>query len=300
MVVKVFVIGGTGVLGRPAVRQLLAAGHEVRALARNAERAEVIRGLGARPVIADLFDLDQMTANLAHEEAVINLATRIPSGISGARRKWQENERIRNEASAIVVQAALRSQHVRVLVQEGVSFLYADGGDAELREDAPLSVPPGLESVMRAHANAERFATAGAGRSAIRLRISRLLGDDALTRFQVSLTRRGIPVVFGDPDGWTSVVYPDDAASAAIAALDAPSGVYNVAADPVRKRELGALFARAARVRKARALPGWLASRMGRVSIFARSQRVVSDSLTAATGWRPERPVPTLDWFPQL
>ena len=51
---RVFVAGGTGTLGRPTVRLLVASGHEVRALARDAERAAQVRHLGAEPVVADL------------------------------------------------------------------------------------------------------------------------------------------------------------------------------------------------------------------------------------------------------
>ena len=53
---KVFVTGGTGVLGTPVVRKLLAAGYTVRALSRSeANRAKLIAA-GAEPVEADLFN----------------------------------------------------------------------------------------------------------------------------------------------------------------------------------------------------------------------------------------------------
>ncbi len=56
-------------------------------------------------------------------------------------------------------------------------------------------------------------------------------------------------------------------------------------------------MASAAGVRRPRALPKWLASRLGLMAVLARSQRVVSTRLTEATGWRPERPVPGPSWF---
>jgi len=61
---RVFVAGGTGTLGRPTVQLLVAAGHEVRGLARTPERGESLRALGAEPVVGDLFDLRGMTAAL--------------------------------------------------------------------------------------------------------------------------------------------------------------------------------------------------------------------------------------------
>jgi uncharacterized protein YbjT (DUF2867 family) len=54
--VKVFVAGGTGVIGRAAVGALREAGHQVLTTARREENARWARGLGAEPVTVDLDD----------------------------------------------------------------------------------------------------------------------------------------------------------------------------------------------------------------------------------------------------
>lgn len=293
---RVLVIGGTGVLGRPAVRRLLAAGHDVTGLARNEERAAVVAAQGVTPVVADLFDPDSLAKAMAGQEAVLNLATRIPplsKVVFG--RGWAENDRIRTEGSAALVTAALASD-VRIVVQEGISFYYADGGDTELTEQSPLDVPPALRSAIAAHENVARFAESS-GRTGVRLRIGMLTGDDPMTQGLLRAARYGMPLVYGDPSGWTMAVHPSDAAAGAVAALSAPSGVYNVGAPPVRKRDLGAALAAAAGVRRARSVPPLLLRAAGSASTFARSQRVVSTKLMEATGWRPERPVPAPEWF---
>ena len=74
----VFVTGATGVLGRGAVKLLIADGHRVRALARNPERAELVTAMGAEPIVGDIYDLDAMTAAMEGAETVLHLATRIP------------------------------------------------------------------------------------------------------------------------------------------------------------------------------------------------------------------------------
>ena len=61
----VFVSGATGTLGQLVVRQLLAAGHQVRALAHSAAAFERLRTLGAVPVAADFFDPASLTAAVA-------------------------------------------------------------------------------------------------------------------------------------------------------------------------------------------------------------------------------------------
>jgi len=289
---RVLLIGSTGVLGRPAVRTLLAGGHEVTGLARDDDRAAVIAKQGITPVVGDLFDPDSLAGVLPGHEAVLNLATRIPTKLGAS---WADNDRIRRDGSAALVTAALACPDVRVLVQEGVTFCYADGGDAEITEESPLDVLTMVRSSMTAHENVARFA--GNGRAAVRLRIGSLLSNDPLTLAQLRAARFGMPLTFGSPDGWIAPIRPADAAAGAVAALKAPSGVYNVTAGPVRKRDWGAVLAAAAGVRKARSMPTGLARLMGPLAVLARSQRVVSTKLTEATGWLPAAPNPAVDWI---
>jgi nucleoside-diphosphate-sugar epimerase len=57
-VMKVFVAGATGVIGRALVQQLVARGHEVVGMSRTASKQDGLRALGARPVVADALDPD--------------------------------------------------------------------------------------------------------------------------------------------------------------------------------------------------------------------------------------------------
>ncbi len=293
---RVMVIGATGVLGRPLVRRLLAEGHEVSGLARGEDRVAAVSATGAKPVTGSLFDVDSLTGALRGHDAVVNVATRIPGGRSAMTSAgWAENDRLRTDGTRTLVAAVRRVGELGIVVQEGISFVYADGGDGELDEDAPLAPTGHIASSTVAHANIAELADEG--RTAIRLRIGLLVSDDPMTTMMLTAARRGSPLIIGRRTDWTAAIHPDDAAAGAIAALRAPGGVYNLAADPVRKRELGEAMAAAAGVRRARALPKWLANRVGPMAVLARSQRVVSTRLTEVTGWRPERPVPGPSWF---
>jgi 2-alkyl-3-oxoalkanoate reductase len=55
---KVFVAGATGALGRALVPQLVAGGHEVVGMTRSVSKQDLVRGLGAHPVVADALDPD--------------------------------------------------------------------------------------------------------------------------------------------------------------------------------------------------------------------------------------------------
>lgn len=291
---RVLLIGATGVLGREVVPALLANGHRVTGLASGPGRLGAVGALGIEPVTADVFEVEALVPVFREHDAVVNLATRVPAGRRIVRdRNWAENDRLRAEGSRAVARAALAAG-VGVLVQEGVSLAYADGGDAHLDERAPLAPAGPARAAVTAHANAESFA--GEGRSAVRLRIATVHGDDAISRWMLRGVRRGGPAYFGDPDGWMTAIHPTDVATGVVASLTAPSGVYNLGASPVRKRDFGEVVARTAGTRRAKSLPGLLTR--GFLAILARSQRLDSTAFTELTGWRPKRTEPAVDWFP--
>lgn len=162
---KVFVTGATGAVGRPAVRQLVAAGHEVTAVARTDAKATEVERAGARARRVDLFDAADVRQAVAGHDAVVNLATHIPPlSRMGRRSAWAINDRLRSEASAHLVDAALATGAAR-FVQESIAFLYADGVDRWLdAESAPIEPFPIGRSALAAEAQAARFtAEGGAG-----------------------------------------------------------------------------------------------------------------------------------------
>ena len=62
---KIFVAGATGALGRVLVPQLVARGHDVVGMTRSASKQDLVRSLGARPVVADALDPDQVAYAVA-------------------------------------------------------------------------------------------------------------------------------------------------------------------------------------------------------------------------------------------
>jgi nucleoside-diphosphate-sugar epimerase len=105
---RIFVTSATGVIGRRVVPLLLSRGHSVTALAHRA--APVHRSTGVTFVAADLFDSAALTRAVAGHDAIVNLATHMPSPVwrMPFRSAWRLNDRIRREGSASLVDAALR------------------------------------------------------------------------------------------------------------------------------------------------------------------------------------------------
>jgi nucleoside-diphosphate-sugar epimerase len=283
---RVFVAGATGVLGTAAVRRLVSSGHEVTGIARNDEKRRALHTLGADAVEVDLFDAGAMRAAIQGHDVVCNLATHIPTGTAMVRRSaWRENDRIRAEGSAILAKAAAECGALR-LIQEAVAYVYADGGQEWITEQSPLDPSPATRSSVTASENAMSFADQY--RFAVVLRFGTFYGDDALTRWQLDRVRKGKPVLLGDPDGYVSPITIEDAAGAVVAALAAPTGIYNVAGQPVQVSEWARALATAAGADgSARYVSGLARKFLGvQADAVGRSLRISSDAFHAATGWR--------------
>jgi nucleoside-diphosphate-sugar epimerase len=285
---KVFVAGATGVVGRRAVVELVGAGHEVTAVARSAAKATWLRGVGATPVEVSLFDPAALRTAVTGHDAVVNLATHIPSVRRGSSDEaWAENARIRTEGSTNLVDAALAAG-ASVYVQEALGFWYEDRGDGWIDESAPLVDSRFNAPVRAAEANTARFAETGG--TGVVLRFGRFYAPDSHhTRLALRGARLGISPELGPPEAFIASISGDDAASAVVAALDAPSGVYNIVDDePLTGRDADAALAGALGRKSLRRLPRRLADRNPAMAeLFGRSQRVSNRRFREATGWAP-------------
>jgi hypothetical protein len=135
---------------------LLAQGHEIDAPA---------------PSQLDLFDPVAVASAVEGTAAIVHLATRIPPRErAGDREVWRENDRLRVDASRLLVDAALTAE-TDVYVQPSVTFLYPAEGLVD--ELTPLGeVPERLRSALTAEQEAGRFASAGRRGVVLRLACS--------------------------------------------------------------------------------------------------------------------------------
>jgi 2-alkyl-3-oxoalkanoate reductase len=291
---QILITGATGVLGRPAVRALVGAGHAVRALARSDANVTLLRSLGAEPLRADLFDAAAMRDAAAGCQAILHLATKIPPATRlGRRSAWAETDRIRRDGTRIVVDAAL-AQGAGSLIYQSICFAYPESGaewiDACNREPV---IGDYYRTTFDAEAEVRRFTTGAGGRGVV-LRLGFLYGpESSQSHVQLAYARWGIASVPGRPDAYHPFVAIEDAARAIVAATteSVPAGVYDIAEnEPPTTAEITAAMAAAVGRRRLIALPPPVVRMTigGEIAgVMSRSQRVSNRRFGEATGWQP-------------
>jgi nucleoside-diphosphate-sugar epimerase len=289
---KVFVAGGTGVLGRASLRALVRAGHRVRSTAWGKEKSDLVRSLGAEPVEVELYDSKAVCRAIAGSDAVLRLTTKFgPMTKLGDPRTWTETVRLRTTGAHILVDAAI-AEGVPVYVHESVSFLYADGAENWLSEESRTD--DGGTALLHATLEGERGAArfTKEGRRGIVLRFGGFYAADAPSTIEtITLMRRRMMAQIGAASNYFSSVYVPDAGRAVAAALDIPAGVYNVVDDePVPFAKYLGTLARAIGAPRPFHLPAILGKWIfGDVwKFFSRSLRVSNARLKEASNWKPE------------
>jgi 2-alkyl-3-oxoalkanoate reductase len=284
---SIFVTGATGVIGRRVVPELVRRGHRVTAVGRSPEKRAALERMGATAVALDMYDIAAATRALAAHDTVINLATHIPASSFKMlfRRSWRENDRVRREGSAALVSAALAAGVTR-FIQESFAPTYEDGGAAWIDEQWRVRPVAYNQSVLDAERSAERFSSGGG--TGVVLRFAAFYGPDPLLRAMVDVVRKGWCPLPGKPDAYISSIAHEDAASATIAAIDLPGGIYNVCDDePLTRRAWANALASAAGAKPPKLMPAWIGRMTSLLELLSRSERMSNQKLRAASGWAP-------------
>ena len=290
---KIFVTGATGVLGRPVVKSLVEAEHQVQALSRSTKDAALLQGLGARLVEVDLFDITALTSVLTGTHAILHLATKIPpTDQVGKRSSWLENDHLRRDGTRCLVEAALATESVQHIIYPSYAFLYPDSGATWIDASTTTARPgPLLQSSLDAEAAVTRFAQEG--RHGVSLRLASLYGPESgATREQIEYAQKGLAALPGAKEAYFPQLWVQDAASALISALSesVPSGIYDVGDDdPLTRGELFDVMAHAVGRKHLLALPRPLLHLFSGVAYdqISRSLRISNRHFKEISGWKP-------------
>lgn len=237
---RIFVAGGSGVLGRSVIPRLLASGRTVTATSRSTDTATSLQQPGVTPVVLDALDRAATFDALerARPDVVLHLMTDLGTGDSTS------NARLRSVGTHNLVDASLATGVTRVVAQS-ISWVYPPGATVATEAD-PMDVDATGPRQTTISAVRELEAAVHQVGTGVVLRFGQLYGPGtwyaAAGRFGDDARAGRLPAT----GTVVSFVHVDDAASAIVAALDWPAGVWNVVDDePVAGTEWAPAFAAA-------------------------------------------------------
>ncbi len=282
---RVFVTGGSGFIGSAVVPELLAAGHQVLALARSDASARALAAAGAEVRRGDLEDLDALRSGAARTDGVIHL------GFIHDFANFEASVRI-DRVAIETMGAALEGSGRAFVIASGTAGL-APG--RVVTEDVPF------EGATHPRA-ANAVVALGFKDRGVRVSVVRLAptvhgeGDrHGFVKRLVEIAReKGVSGYVGDgTNRWTAVHRLDAASLFRLAIEKAPAGavLHGVAEEAVTTRTIAEVIGRKLNLPVRSIAPeaagdhfGWL----GR--FFAMDQPASSELTRRRMGWTPTRP----------
>jgi 2-alkyl-3-oxoalkanoate reductase len=293
---RIFLAGGTGVVGQALVPQLRAAGHHVVATTRSENKVPELWNLGAEPVVVDALDGAAVGDAVARAEpdVIIHQLTAL-SGTADLKhfdRTFAVTNRLRTEGTDHLLAAARATGVKRFIAQSYTGWPnIREGGPVKTESDPLDPAPPQQQRESLAAIRHVESAVTAAPLDGVVLRYGMFYGRGASTEQFDMIRKRRFPIV-GDGGALWSWTHLDDAASATVAALDRGSGVYNIVDDdPALVRDMLPVIAELLGAKPPLHVPVWAARLLaGEVGVSMLTQIRASSNAKA----RRE-----LDWAPR-
>jgi 2-alkyl-3-oxoalkanoate reductase len=293
---RVFVAGAAGAIGRRLVPQLVDRGHQVTATTRSGGKVELLRALGAEPVVVDGLAAAAVGEAVARAEpdAIVHQMTAL-AGAPDLRRfdRWfAETNALRTRGTEHLLAAARAAGVERFVAQSYTGWTNSRTGGLVKTEADPLDPSPA--KAQRQSLAAIRFlerVVAEAPLAGIVLRYGNFYGPGASEPLVELVRRRRFPLI-GAGGGVWSWIHLDDAAAATVAALErGERGVYHVVDDePAAVSEWLPYLAKIVGARPPLRVPAWL----GRLAAGEAAVRWMTEGRGASN----EKARRELDWRP--
>lgn len=299
---KVFLAGGSGLVGSRLIPRLVERGHEVVATTTKPKRVVGVEAAGARAVVVDLLDCNAVADAVrnAEPDVVVHQATVLSGPLS--LRRFDESfaltNRLRTEGLDNLLAAAAAVDAPRFVAQSYTGWPNARDGARVKTEADPLDPDSPAPESLAAIRTLEAAVTGSERVSGVVLRYGSFYGPGTTLGVGGELTelirRRKLPLV-GSGAGVWSFVHIDDAASATVAVIEGRArGVYNVVDDdPAPVAEWLPYLARALHAKPPRHIPVWLARMMigeQGVAMMTEMRGSSNEKAKAELGWRPAWP----------
>lgn len=299
---KIFVAGSTGAVGKHLLPLLKEKKHEVVALTRTPEKSRLVEELGATPVIADVFNKDELISAIrkAEPEVVIHQLTALTG--AGNFKKFDEEfaltNRFRTEVLDTMLEAARSVGSRRFIAQSFSGWPFArEGGPVKTEEDPLDPTPPkSFSKTLAAIRQLEDTIRSAEDVGGIALRYGIFYGPGTGIakdgNIVEAIKKHKLPLV-GDGGGIWSFTHIEDVAGSTVAAIaNGSPGIYNVVDDePAPVSTWLPYLAEALGAKPPQKLPVWLARFFigeGGVSMMTKIRGASNTKAKHELNWTPK------------
>jgi nucleoside-diphosphate-sugar epimerase len=302
MVMRVFVAGGTGAMGRRLVPQLVARGHQVTATTTSADKLGLLEQLGAGGAVMDGLDTVSVgeAVAAARPDAIVHQMTGLSFAHAGKpdfrhpERFGALTNRLRTEGTDHLLAAAVATG-VSHVVAQSLAIWPANRKAGLVTEEEPLppqELPAKLRIMTEPLHHVEDVVVKAGGAA---LRYGGFYGPGGGIEEQIELVRKRRLPIIGDGTGYFSWVHLDDAASATVLAVEQrANGVFNIVDDePAPVSEWLPYLAASVGAKRPLRIPTWLvrplAGEMG-VAIMTEGRPFSNAKAKRELGWELRYP----------
>jgi 2-alkyl-3-oxoalkanoate reductase len=249
---KILIAGASGAIGLPLIDLLIQNGHVVYGITQSKERALIIAGKGAKPIILNVLERGEVFATMANTkpEIVIDMLTHLPKEYTpeSMEKAAELDTKIRREGGSHLQEAAETHGAKRYIAQSS-GFWYAPGfGLADETTPFAFEATPGIASSAHLYAEIEQRVLQSDKIEGVALRFGFFYGPGTWFHPQGSVAdqirKKQFPII-GNGQGVWNFVHIEDAAKAIAHAVYCFPGTYNIVNNhPSQMREWLPAFAR--------------------------------------------------------
>jgi nucleoside-diphosphate-sugar epimerase len=286
MTMRVFVTGATGFIGTELVKELIAAGHQVRGLTRSDVGAEQLKAAGAEVHHGNLTDLDSLRSGATGVDVVVNLA------FSHDFANFAKNAE--DEINAIKALGSVLEPGKLLVVTSGTGLASGGPGYVRTESDPPVDVA----AIPR---RPEKTAREVAAERGLRLAVVRLpqvhdTRKQGLVPYATQMAReKGVSAYVGDgANRWAAAPLHDVAHLYRLVVEKTGDGVtvyHAVQEEGVSMREIAETIGKGLKVPVVSIAPEKAGEHFGWLAHFAATDMPASSEWTRKTlGWEPSGP----------
>ncbi len=291
---KIFLIGGTGLVGSYLLPKLVKSGHEVFALTRATSKIDKIKEIGARGILGDILKPQAFLKELSEKPHFIILLA-MPGITPGKRIGKKRKAALKAETTGFFRNSMDLAVHFNapIILPSGTSY---QTGHGEIADETWPIRRVGLTEVGSDTDEMINRAVRTGKPEIIQLIYGRIYGNGGLFRFQYDMLKKNRFKIIGKGENYIPVIHANDAANAIIKSIEKkPFGEKFIIADdtPVKQRDFTNYMADLMNLKQPGSIPGSIIKiALGKdiYELISMNCLVSNKKAKSILGWNPEYP----------